>query len=80
MASPLCVPFPEITLMNSVYLLMRGENGENGLVLGVYSSLDRAREAANNAPPYFPEGWKEVNQNYWENGCDWLDITEWEVD
>ena len=61
-----------------VYVLSIGENSEGSHVVGVFSTLEAARECALKQEACFTP-WKEWATNTWESGCDHMDIDEYEL-
>lgn len=65
-----------------VYVVTHGEKHEGGSVVGVLDTLGKARELAVSQRMCWPDqGWREdsLNKNYWENGCDYVLVQEFEV-
>ena len=64
-----------------VYIVVRGEQHEGGSVMGAYSSYDKARYAALGSKPSFGP-WEEDpdEPDYWESGCDFVTVQDWEVE
>lgn len=65
-----------------VYIVVIGERNEGGSVERVFHSKEKARQAAVEYHACFSGGWKEdtLNGDYWENGCDFVSVTEYEVE
>jgi hypothetical protein len=66
--------------MKSVWIVEQGENYEGGRIISIHSSKESARRVAIST---FEEwDWDDkcqVNPDMWAGGCDWLTITEHEV-
>ncbi len=63
-----------------VYVVLAGEQHEGGRVKGVYSTLEKARAAALSRPAGFDGKWHDQGDNYFINGCDFVDVAEWDVE
>jgi hypothetical protein len=65
--------------MKSVFVVETGEKHEGSCVISVHTTYSGAFAAAMKVPAHFEDGWKFVSQDYWENGCDFLGVTEYKV-
>lgn len=66
--------------MKSVWIVEEGENHEGGHIISIHSSKESARRAA--LATFEEWSWDdkhEVDSSFWQGGCDWLTITEHEV-
>lgn len=67
-----------------VFVLMGGERGEGGGVIGVFATRLRARKALDFVVPIggrVMAGWEiSGSADHRKAGCDWWSIEEWEVD
>ena len=64
-----------------VYIVIKGEMGEGGLVMGVYQRRDKAcREALKTK--YSFSAWipKKGVRDEWESGCDFVSVERWKVE
>ncbi len=64
----------------TVFIVSKGEMSEGSAILGVYSTLEAARKAALLVKTFFSGGWRADGSDSWTNGCDYLEIKEWEVE
>ena len=62
-----------------VYIVSTGERSEGSRVVGVFTSMDSATDAALAVKPCFDGGWQPSGENSWMNGCDFVSIQEFEV-
>lgn len=70
-----------------VWVVRAGERGEGGRIVGVYATEEAATAAALSVPSVFtkPANWKEqppsgdARSRYWVDGCDYVEITPFEV-
>lgn len=65
-----------------VYIASRGERGEGSEILGVYSTYEAAQARALSEEAHFGDGrWSPRRLwSAWENGCDYVEVTEHEVE
>lgn len=64
-----------------VYAVTLGEAHEGGRICGIFWSLRSARRIAIKTKQnwFSPNDWVETEPNHWRNGCDILEIEEWNV-
>jgi hypothetical protein len=65
--------------MMRVWVVCEGESNEGQAPESVHATLEGARKAALAIKPVFSGGWDEIEENYWENGCDVVRIESFEV-
>ena len=64
-----------------VYVLVAGVDGIGESVRGVFSTRDAARKAAKDVPRSSHKAtWKEVAENYWQAGEEYVLLELWTVD
>ena len=68
--------------MKSVFIVEHGEQHEGGDVVGVYTTREKAVKVALEQETCFGGGWKgdKDEDNYWTNGCDYVKVTEHNVE
>lgn len=66
--------------MSRVWVVEKGEKHEGGTVISVHQTRSGAEIAALAMPTDFEGGWDEVGDNCWENGCDYVKITWYDVE
>lgn len=65
----------------NTFVLVAGVDGVGESVRGVFSTRDKAREAAKNIPhSTHKTTWKEVAENYWQAGDEYVLIEVWTMD
>ena len=62
-----------------VFIVMHGELSAGGTVKSVHENFDTAVRSALNIRCCFDGGWRQVNDDEWENGCDFVSVQEWGV-
>ena len=63
-----------------VYVVLHGERYEGGSVVSVHKNKDWAIEAALKVKTYSLGSWVRKEGLYWENGCDFVLVTERELE
>lgn len=66
----------------TVYYVERGEDHEGGSVLGIFSTLNKAKAWAESyiAADNRRKPWNKETALLWSRGCDWISITETDLD
>lgn len=63
-----------------VYVVELGEDCEGSQILGIYSTVEKARAAAIKQMQTYHKGeWEARGNDYWHAGCDYLSIVVWTV-
>lgn len=62
-----------------VHIVLHGERGVGGSVVGVYGSHKLAKEYALAQRCCFEGGWVPDGENVWRNGCDFVLIDSREL-
>jgi hypothetical protein len=64
-----------------VYVVIHGEQQQGGYVVGIRETEERARDLALMTNTHFKGGWEQDldDPNYWTNGCDFVQVKEFEV-
>ncbi len=65
--------------MKSVFIILAGEAHEGGEVKSVHFFKETAMAMALLVPTHFEGGWKQINDQEWTNGCDWVKVEEWNI-
>ncbi len=63
----------------TIYIVSRGEMGEGSSIQKVFTTLEKAQAFAKNMSFCFVGGWESDGPHNWYNGCDYIEIEEWEV-
>lgn len=63
-----------------VYVLVVGESYEGYGIVDIYKNRQDAVNAAMSVPASFDGGWQGNEEDGWRNGCDYMDIVEYEVE
>lgn len=63
-----------------VYVLVVGEKYEGYNIQGIFQNKQDAVNAAMSVPASFDGGWQGNEEDGWRNGCDYMDIVEYEVE
>ena len=66
----------------TVWIAVRGENCEGSRTLGVFATKEAAVKCAFRETAHFHDFTWTPDKNMsdcWENGCDYIMVTEWEV-
>ena len=63
----------------TVFVVSFGEKYEGGRILGIKDTLEKAQKLALEQETCFDGGWVPKKENYWENGCDFISVEEFEV-
>jgi len=65
--------------MKYIWVVLHGERCEGGTVTGIYKKKRDARKKALFTDTCFEGGWTLIHKNYWENGCDYVEIERWRI-
>lgn len=59
-----------------VFIVMHGELHEGGRVVSVHEDEEDAIKAALAVKTCFAGGWVAEEENFWVNGCDFVEVKE----
>lgn len=63
-----------------VFIVEHGEKHEGGEICGVFKNKEKAIACALGIRTCFEGGWVPTERPfYWENECDYVKVSEWEV-
>lgn len=63
-----------------VYVVELGEDCEGSQILGIYSTVEKARAAAVEQMQTYRKGeWEARGTDSWQAGCNWLSIGVWTI-
>jgi len=62
-----------------VYIISRGEKSEGSNIVDIFNERKKAVECALAQQTHFEGGWVKIDDNYYENGCDFVSVQRFKM-